>query len=95
MASETAITVQVCHVDGQRQFLREFDVPVGTTIQQAIELSGLYAELGVGALNDLKVGIYSRLKTLDTVLRERDRVEIYRPLQVDPKMARRKRAIHK
>jgi putative ubiquitin-RnfH superfamily antitoxin RatB of RatAB toxin-antitoxin module len=41
------------------------------------------------------VGIYGKKKTLDTVLRERDRIEIYRPLVADPKDSRRKRAAKK
>jgi putative ubiquitin-RnfH superfamily antitoxin RatB of RatAB toxin-antitoxin module len=39
----------------------------------------------------MQVGIYAKKKTLDTVLREHDRVEIYRPLIADPKNARRRR----
>jgi hypothetical protein len=38
-----------------------------------------------------KVGVWGQLRTLDHVLRDRDRVEIYRPLQIDPKDARRLR----
>jgi putative ubiquitin-RnfH superfamily antitoxin RatB of RatAB toxin-antitoxin module len=41
------------------------------------------------------VGIFAKKKTLDTVLRERDRIEIYRPLVADPKDSRRKRAAKK
>jgi putative ubiquitin-RnfH superfamily antitoxin RatB of RatAB toxin-antitoxin module len=41
------------------------------------------------------VGIYGKKKTLDTVLRERDRIEIYRPLVADPKDSRRRRAAKK
>jgi hypothetical protein len=43
-------------------------------------------------LTDCSVGIHGKLKTLDTALRDRDRVEIYRPLIADPKESRRKRA---
>ena len=39
-----------------------------------------------------KVGIFSKFATLDTILREKDRVEIYRPLIADPKKVRRERA---
>ena len=45
----------------------------------------------LGAPGGLKVGIWGRARPLDTPLRERDRVEVYRPLQVDPKEARRLR----
>ncbi|MBW8896792.1 MAG: RnfH family protein [Massilia sp.] len=41
------------------------------------------------------VGIYGKKKTLDSALRDRDRIEIYRPLVADPKDSRRKRAAKK
>lgn len=42
-------------------------------------------------LSALRVGVWGRVRPLDTALRERDRVEVYRPLTVDPKEARRQR----
>jgi uncharacterized protein len=65
-------------------------VAVGTTLAQALGQSGLLQRHGLGNA-DLKAGIWGRLRSSDTVLRDRDRVEIYRPLQVDPKEARRQR----
>lgn len=44
-----------------------------------------------GALEGLRIGIWGRVRPLSTVLRERDRIEVYRPLTVDPKEARRQR----
>jgi putative ubiquitin-RnfH superfamily antitoxin RatB of RatAB toxin-antitoxin module len=52
--------------------------------------SGWLAEHGWNAA-ELRLGIWGKPKTLDTPLRERDRIEIYRPLLVDPKEARRQR----
>ena len=92
MTDENNIQVEVCFVTLKKQFLRRLDVPRGTTIQQAIQLSGVMGDFPDTDFNQLKVGIYSRLKTPDTILRELDRVEIYRPLKVDPMTARRKRA---
>jgi putative ubiquitin-RnfH superfamily antitoxin RatB of RatAB toxin-antitoxin module len=51
-------------------------------------------ELGIDLAN-CPVGIYAKKKPLDTVLRENDRIEIYRPLVADPKDSRRRRAIKK
>ena len=59
-------------------------LPVGSTIADALDASGLQVD---GA----QCGIWGRVQTLDHVLREGDRVELYRPLQVDPKEARRLR----
>ncbi len=62
----------------------------GSTLGQAVRASGV---LGRHALQEsqLQFGLWGRLHSADTVLRERDRVELYRPLQVDPKEARRLR----
>ena len=66
-------------------------LPAGSTVRQAIEASGLLArhpqiELAAGL-----VGVWGRRAAPDQALRERDRVEIWRPLRVDPKHARRER----
>lgn len=85
--AETMIAVQVCFATPAEQQLVTLDVPAGTTIAEAIRLAmpGLDME-------HHRVGIFSKLKTMDAVLRDHDRVEIYRPLVADPKDARRKRA---
>lgn len=92
MTDKNEIQVEVCFITPQRQFFRRLTVPEGTTIQQAIQLSGVTNDFPDTDFNPLKVGIYSRIKTPDTVLRALDRVEIYRPLEVDPMTARRRRA---
>jgi putative ubiquitin-RnfH superfamily antitoxin RatB of RatAB toxin-antitoxin module len=61
-------------------------------VQQAIEASGLAQKHPEIDLAKNKVGVYGKLAKLDTPLRDRDRVEIYRPLIADPKEVRRKRA---
>src|SRR5688572_19322704 len=64
-------------------------VPAGSTLQQAIDRSGLaqrHPELA-----QWPAGIWGRVQPPDTRLRDRDRVEVYRPLLVDPKEARRQR----
>lgn len=63
----------------------------GATVLQALEASGLHAAYPGADLRRAVVGVWGRKARLDQVLRERDRVEIYRPLKVDPKLARRER----
>lgn len=92
MGSESVITVQVCYITPQKQFLRTLNVAQGSTILQAIHSSGILEEFAELDLDTAKVGIYSKLKALDVVLKHRDRVEVYRSLQVDPMTARRARA---
>lgn len=91
-ASAQDIAVQVCHALPDSSFLRSLTVPAGTTLKQALEQSGLLREIPGIDLAVNMVGIYGKKKPLDTVLREHDRVEVYRPLQADPKEARRRRA---
>jgi len=90
--SQRELQVQVCYAEPASQILLPLSVPAGTTVKEAISQSGLDQRLAPEELAACKVGIYGKLKTLDTVLRDRDRVEIYRPLQADPKEARRRRA---
>lgn len=89
------LQVYLCYATAQREFIREMKVEAGTTIGQAIEASGVLAEFPEINLQAQPVGIYAKKKTLDTVLRERDRIEIYRPLVADPKDSRRRRALKK
>lgn len=68
----------------------EFLVPAGATIEQALRACPEFAEQ-LPQLAQLRVGIWGRVQGLDTVLRARDRIEVYRALTVDPKEARRQR----
>ncbi len=90
--AEATIEVQVCYALPDSSFLRSLNVPAGTTIEQAVAQSGLLQAIPGIDLASNMVGIYGKRKPLDTVLHEHDRVEVYRPLQADPKEARRRRA---
>jgi putative ubiquitin-RnfH superfamily antitoxin RatB of RatAB toxin-antitoxin module len=90
MAAET-FTIEVCYASDAVQFLRALQVPAGTTIEQALALSGIAQEVPGLDLAALQVGIYAKKKERDTVLRPHDRIELYRPLIADPKHARRRR----
>ncbi len=92
MAETAQIAVQVCYATPDAEFLRDLRLDIGSTLRQAIEASGVLALAADIDLATAAVGIYGKKRTLDTVLREHDRVEIYRPLQADPKEARRRRA---
>jgi putative ubiquitin-RnfH superfamily antitoxin RatB of RatAB toxin-antitoxin module len=67
-------------------------LPAGGTVQQAIEASALPQKYPEIDLKKNKVGVFGKLVRLDAPLRDRDRVEIYRPLIADPKEVRKKRA---
>ena len=93
--AEATIEVQVCYALPDSSFLRSLSVPAGTTIGQAVAQSGLLQAIPGIDLAVNMVGIYGKRKPLDAVLHEHDRVEVYRPLQADPKEARRRRAGNK
>ena len=86
------INVQVGYATPALEWRRELRIAAGATLGDAIQQSGLLQELPGSELATLPVGIYGKKKTLATVLREHDRVEVYRPLLADPKDARRRRA---
>ena len=95
MAEPAELQVYVTYAKAQEEFIRPLRVAPGTTVGQAIELSGVLASYPEINLVTQPVGIYGKKKTLDTLLRDRDRIEIYRPLVADPKDSRRKRAAKK
>lgn len=76
-------------VDEQKQYLLVIDVPENTSVEKAIELSGIYRE--IPDLQIDKVGVFAKLVSMDTLLKEGDRIEIYRPLKVDPRKRRREK----
>lgn len=87
-----ALSIEIAYALPHRQELVRLQLPPGSTVQQAIEASGLLAKYPEIDLKKNKVGIYGKLTRLDAQLRDRDRVEIYRPLIADPKEVRKKRA---
>ena len=67
------------------------ELPAGSTVGDAIDASPLRTQFPGVELEALGAGVWGRKATLRQPLREQDRVEIYRPLKVDPKVARRER----
>ncbi len=84
--------VEVAYVLAEKQSLISIEVEKGTTLKEAVEASGILDTFEEIDLSKDRVGIFSKFATLETVLREKDRVEIYRPLIADPKQVRKERA---
>jgi putative ubiquitin-RnfH superfamily antitoxin RatB of RatAB toxin-antitoxin module len=92
MASAERISIEVAYARPEEQVILKLDVAPETSIQRAIEQSGMlerFPEIDVGTL---KAGIFGKLKKLTQTLQQGDRVEIYRPLIADPKQVRKERA---
>jgi len=91
---KSPIEVQVCFATEKEYWLKTVSLPPHSTVAMAIKTSGVierFPEIDV-TLN--KIGIFSELVTLDHEVFIGDRVEIYRPLQSDPKDLRKQRALH-
>ena len=89
---EDEIFVEVAYAKPEVQVIIPLYVRQGTTLEEAIKLSGVLDDFPEIDLDKNKVGIFSKLSPKNSVLREKDRVEIYRPLIADPKEVRKKRA---
>ncbi len=86
------IKIQVVFATTARQVVLDMEVKPGTTIGVAVEESNIKSQFQAEDFAQVKYGIWNELKSLDEVVSDGDRVEIYRPLQQDPKEARRLRA---
>lgn len=84
------VTVVVCVAPRE---LREqvLDLPVGATVQDALKAAGADVSMAQSGGESPEVGIWGRRVELDAALKHQNRVEVYRPLKVDPKVARRER----
>ncbi len=93
METSSKIKIEVSYALPDEQEIVALNAELGITVMQAIQSSGLlekYADIELIKQN--KIGIFGKLIKPTQVLREGDRVEIYRPLIADPKEVRRRRA---
>jgi putative ubiquitin-RnfH superfamily antitoxin RatB of RatAB toxin-antitoxin module len=90
---QQSIQVEVVLAMPGRQKLVALEIAQGSTIADAIAESGLPEMFEDFELNAARVGIFGQKAKLDQVLRDGDRVELYRPLIADPKEVRRQRAL--
>lgn len=94
MAETLEVLVVVAPAPGETEQCREVTLRLqrGATVVDALDASGLSGAADVAVA---KIGIWGKLVPRDRVLAAHDRVEIYRPLRVDPKVARARRATKK
>lgn len=86
------IQIEVAYALPEKQWLLSLTVPKGTTAIQAVELSGIRTQIPDLVIDPNELGVFSEKITSDTELNDGDRVEIYRPLIMDPMESRRLRA---
>jgi uncharacterized protein len=85
------MNVGVCYAQADRQLWLRLEVPDGSTIAEAIEISGLLTQYPEIDLETQKVGIFGKLAKLDAPVKDGDRVEIYRKITADPQQVQRRR----
>jgi putative ubiquitin-RnfH superfamily antitoxin RatB of RatAB toxin-antitoxin module len=86
------LSIEVCYAlpEGEGAMCA-LSLAEGVTVQGAIDASGLLTRFPEIDLGVLKVGVFGKIQPLNATLADLDRVEIYRPLKVDPKVARQRR----
>jgi putative ubiquitin-RnfH superfamily antitoxin RatB of RatAB toxin-antitoxin module len=90
--AEHTICVEVVYAGEEQPIQRRVELADGCTVMQAIDASGIVAMLPAGTIDPARLGIFARRVAPDRLVREGDRIEIYRPLLLDPMEARRRRA---
>lgn len=87
------VRVQVCFAEPDSVFLQALELNPGSTVEQAIRASELLRQKPSLDLRSARAGVYGKLRELDSMVRDGDRIEVYRPLLADPKDARRRRVV--
>lgn len=90
--SADLIHIEVVYALPGEQKIFSLQLAAGATVRQGIEQSGVLERYPEIDLEKNKLGIFAKLTKSDAVLRDRDRIEIYRPLIADPKEVRKQRA---
>ena len=89
---EHQIDIEVVYASAEEQALISLSLSGGSTVADALSASGLEKRFPSVDFSKLQTGIWGQIVTRDKVLAKGDRVEVYRPLQLDPKEARRQLA---
>ena len=84
--------IEIVHAQPQRSIAKSLTMPPGATIADALGLAALDQDFHGVDLMNAGVGIFGKVARRDAALKEGDRIEIYRPLLEEPKLARRKRS---
>ena len=92
MAKNNLIHIEVAYAREDKQKIIALEMAEGSTVEMAIHASGILAIFPEIDLKHQEVGVFSRRRSLSDLVNQGDRIEIYRPLTIDPKEARRAKA---
>jgi uncharacterized protein len=90
--AERTMVVDVVYADAKRQILLRVELPRDSSVKQAIDLSGIADKLPGNAVDLQRLGVFGSKVAPDHIVQNGDRIEIYRPLLLNPMEARRRRA---
>jgi putative ubiquitin-RnfH superfamily antitoxin RatB of RatAB toxin-antitoxin module len=90
--SDAPLRIEIAYAEPQRGIVKTWYIPAGSRVADALRLAALDPDFACVDLANSAVGMFGTLTRTDQALKEGDRVEIYRPLAADPKVARRARA---
>jgi putative ubiquitin-RnfH superfamily antitoxin RatB of RatAB toxin-antitoxin module len=82
------INIEVAYASEHKQFIIPLEVDQPCTVEDTIQLSGLLSHCPEIDLQKIKVGIFSKTVQLSQIIKHGDRIEVYRPITIDPKLAR-------
>jgi uncharacterized protein len=89
------ILIEIVHAQAGRHVAKSMQMPDGSMVADALAVAASDADFAGIDFKNSPVGIFGRLVRGDQPLKDGDRVEIYRPLAEEPKLARRRRAAEK
>lgn len=92
MVEKQQLFIEVAYAKSEEQVIIPMQVEEGTSVKQAVEASGILKRFPEIDLENSKVGIFGKACKPEQELQDGDRVEVYRPLMIDPKEHRRKKA---
>ena len=86
------LQIEIAYAEPQRAVIKTLRLPAGACVADALRLAALDPDFSAVDFATSAIGIFGKLSRRDQLLRQGDRIEIYRPLSADPKEARRARA---
>jgi putative ubiquitin-RnfH superfamily antitoxin RatB of RatAB toxin-antitoxin module len=92
MANKNTIDIEVAYARAEKQRIVSMQVAVGSAVRDVLDSSGLATEFPELDIKNCPVGVFGHEISDDYVIRDGDRIEIYRPLKRDPREARRELA---
>ena len=90
--ADSMLPVEVVYATAEQQLLLAFEVPAGTSVGEAVRLSGIAAQLPGVPVYECPLGIFGKVVVPEHIMQAGDRIELYRPLLIDPKEVRKQRA---